>query len=199
MGLPKLALPFGPELMIERIVRIIGGVCPRIVVVAAPGQDLPALPSHVTVAHDQRANRGPLEGLLAGLKAIRGEADAVYVTGCDVPLVVPGFVRRIFDLLGDDTASVPVSDGFHHPLAAVYRPGIVDVIEELLSRDRLRPTYLFDIVATRRVEEKELRDVDPQLNSLKSVNRPEEYFEALKAAGFVAPPGVLDRLRRDEG
>ena len=39
MGTPKLALPFGPELMLQRIVRLLGEVCRPIVVVARRGPD----------------------------------------------------------------------------------------------------------------------------------------------------------------
>lgn len=194
MGLPKLALPFGPELMLERIVRLLREVCPTIVVVAAPVQELPKLSADVRLARDLRPDRGPLEGLLAGLTAIGDDVDAAFATSCDVPLLVPAFVGRMFDLLGDHSAAVPVGGGFQHPLAAVYRPGVVDVIEELLARDRLRPSYLFEIVSTRRVEEKELLDVDPRLDTLRNVNHPSEYLAALAQAGFTAPPEVLAML-----
>jgi molybdopterin-guanine dinucleotide biosynthesis protein A len=194
MGLPKLSLPFGPEMMLERIVRLVGQVCDPIVVVAAEGQELPPLARSVIVARDLRPERGPLEGLRAGLSALPAEVAATYVTSCDVPLLVPRFIERMFELLDDHSAAVPVSAGYHHPLAAVYRPTIVGVIDELIAADRMRPAFLFDIVSTRRVEERELIDVDPQLVTLKNLNRPEDYFDALADAGFDAPPDVMEKL-----
>lgn len=195
MGLPKLALPFGPEVMLQRIVRLVGEVCSPIVVVAAPGQELPKLPEGVIVVHDRREGRGPLEGLSAGLGALPAGVDAAYATSCDVPLLEPAFVRRMFELLDDHAAAVPVSGGFQHPLAAVYRPGILDLVNELLSAERMRPAFLFDSVSTRRVSDAELIDVDPQLNTLKNLNRPEDYFAALAQAGFTAPADVLAKLQ----
>lgn len=194
MGTAKLALPFGPELMLQRIVRLLGEVCRPIVVVAAPEQSLPELPAGVIVAHDRREGRGPLEGLAAALAALPESAEAAYATSCDVPLLVPAFVRRMFDLLGDHRIAVPVSGGFQHPLAAVYRRGLVDLANELLASDRLRPAHLFDVVSTRRVEESELTDVDPQLNTLKNLNHPADYLAALAQAGFTAPAEVVKRL-----
>src|SRR5687767_10615246 len=47
MGRPKALLPFGPELMLERVVRILSAVVSPIVVVAAPEQDLPPLSDDV--------------------------------------------------------------------------------------------------------------------------------------------------------
>src|SRR5437588_762021 len=43
MGQPKAWLPFGDELMLPRVVRLLGGAVRPRVVVAAPDQDLPPL------------------------------------------------------------------------------------------------------------------------------------------------------------
>lgn len=195
MGTDKWALPFGPERMLERIVRLLGEVCIPIVVVAAPEQEVPPLGARVIVTRDRREGRGPLEGLWAGLSALPASVEAAYATSCDVPLLSPGFVRRLFELLGDDSAAVPVSGGYHHPLAAVYRRSLVEVIEQLLAADRMRPAYLFDTVPTRRVDERELLDVDPRLDTLKNLNHPADYLAALAQAGFTAPPEVLAALQ----
>ena len=44
MGRPKAWLPFGRELMLPRVVRLLGEAVGPVAVVAAPGQDLPPLP-----------------------------------------------------------------------------------------------------------------------------------------------------------
>jgi molybdenum cofactor guanylyltransferase len=194
MGLPKWSLPFGPETMLERIVRLLGEVCSTLVVVAAADQELPGLPDGVIVARDRREGRGPLEGLSAGLAALPDNVEAAYVTSCDVPLLAPAFVRRMFELLEDHAAAVPVGDGFLHPLSAVYRRSLLAVIDELLASDRLRPSLLFDLVSTRRVNPRELVDVDPELDTLKNLNHPADYLAALKRAGFTAPADVLAKL-----
>ncbi len=180
MGRPKAALPFGPETMLARVVRLVGEVCRPIVVVAAPGQTLPALPAGTLLAHDRAAGRGPLEGLAAGLAALPPSVEAAYATGCDVPFVEPAFVRRMFELLGDDSIAVPVCGGFQHPLAAVYRPSLLELIDEMLAAGRLRPGFLFDCVPTRRVSEAELRQVDPQCDTLMNLNHPADYLAALR-------------------
>jgi molybdopterin-guanine dinucleotide biosynthesis protein A len=195
MGLDKATLPFGPELMLQRVVRLLGEVVESIVVVAAPAQDLPALPPSVCVVRDRREGRGPLEGLAAGLAGLPPEVEAAYATSCDVPLLVPGFVRRMFDLLGEHAIAVPVTGGYHHPLAAVYRAAAVaPAVERLLNANRLRPIFLFEEVPTRLVGPDELRDVDPELSTLENLNRPEDYLAALAKAGLSAPADVLERL-----
>src|SRR5262245_46303417 len=78
MGLAKATLPFGPELMLQRVVRLLNSIVQPIVVVAAPNQELPSLPSDVFIARDEREARGPLEGLAAGLSTLTPHANAAY-------------------------------------------------------------------------------------------------------------------------
>lgn len=186
MGEPKATLPFGDESMLTRVVRLVGETVPmrNIVVVAAPGQEFPDLPKEVTHTHDDREDQGPLEGLRVGLTALGDRVEAAYATACDVPLLVPAFVDRMFSFLGDNDITVPVEGRFHHPLAAVYRPGVVDRIESLLEEGLRRPFTLFERCQTRFVPIDELRSVDPELATLRNLNRPDDYQAALRAAGY---------------
>jgi len=195
MGSSKALLPFGSETMLQRVVRLLSIVVSPVVVVAAPEQELPELPAAVPITRDEREGRGPLEGLRAGLKALPSNIEIAYVTSCDVPLLVPEFVRRMVDLLGDHDISVVEIDGFAHPLSAVYRRRTLPNIEDLLARDRLRPAFLFDAVRTRRVQREELATVDPELFTLRNLNTPADYIDALKAAGLPTTSRVGDDTR----
>ncbi len=194
MGLPKATLPFGTETLLERVIRLLSEVVQPIVVVAAPGQSLVDLPPDVLVAHDERESRGPLEGLYAGLTAMAPHADAAYATSCDVPLLVPAFVRRMIELLDDHQIAVPVDGKFHHPLAAVYQTSVLPAIESLLQADRLRPLFLFDDVETRRVPVEDLKQVDSELRTLANLNYPQDYFDALAKEGYEAPSQIVEEL-----
>ena len=187
MGSSKAMLPFGPERMLQRVVRLVGEAVPRenIVVVAAEGQELPPLPSEITVTRDRQPHRGPLEGLACGFAALAEEADAAYATSCDVPLLLPAFIERMFELITEHDIAVPKEEKFYHPLAAVYRTSVLPEIEQLLDADRLRPVFLFDQCRTREVTVEGLRGVDPQLQSLRNVNQPNDYQSALREAGFT--------------
>jgi molybdopterin-guanine dinucleotide biosynthesis protein A len=184
MGTTKALLPFGAETMLQRVVRILGGVVSPIVVVAAPNQELPDLPHSVIVTRDEREGRGPLEGLRAGLKALPSEIDSAYVTSCDVPLLVSGFVIEMLDLARGYDIAVMEIDGFPHPLSAIYRRATLRHIEELLAHDRLRPVFLFDLVKTRRVRPEEIT-TDPDLRTLRNLNTRDDYRAALMAAGLT--------------
>ncbi|MEP6961580.1 MAG: NTP transferase domain-containing protein, partial [Acidobacteriota bacterium] len=67
MGSPKALLPFGPETMLQRVVRLLGSVVSPIVAVAARDQVLPELSEDIRVTRDEREQKGPLEGIRAGL------------------------------------------------------------------------------------------------------------------------------------
>ena len=184
MGRPKATLPFGPELMLQRVVRLVGQAVDRVVVVSAARQELPELPSSVEIVQDLHPDRGPLEGLAAALRTLCDRAEIAFVTACDVPLLAPAFVSRVIELCDGYQVAVPYIDGFSEPLAAAYRVDVLPHVEGLLTEDRLRPKFLFDLVATRRITAEELTDVDPGLGSLANLNRPEDYRKALKKAGF---------------
>jgi molybdopterin-guanine dinucleotide biosynthesis protein A len=170
--------------MLQRVVRLLGTVVSPIVVVAAHEQSLPQLPDDVKVTHDEREQRGPLEGLRAGLKALPDSVDVAYITSCDVPLLEPAFVERMVELLGDHDIAVMEIDGFPHPLSAVYRRHTLPHVEALLEKDKLRPVFLFDAVRTRRVRPEEMLSVDPQLRTLRNLNTREDYLAALAEAGY---------------
>ena len=183
MGSSKALLPFGSETMLQRVVRLLSEVVSSIVVVAAIDQELPQLPRHIILTRDEREARGPLEGLRAGLKALPADIDAAYVTSCDVPLLVPGFVHQMIDLARGYDVAVMEIDGFTHPLSAVYRRATLPVVEDLLAKDQLRPVFLFNTVNTRRVRPDEMT-ADPALQTLRNLNTRDDYERALVEAGL---------------
>lgn len=179
MGRPKAWLPFGGEFLLQRITRIAAEACSPIVVVAAPDQELPNLPDHVLITRDPVSHRGPLQGIAAGLAALPIEVDLAYATATDAPFLVPAWVRRLSELIGDADLAIPKIAGFLQPMAALYRRANVrPAAERLLAADRLRPVFLADEVATRVVEEHELRGVDPLLQTLHNLNTPLDHLDA---------------------
>lgn len=185
MGRDKALLQFGSsEVLLERVVRLVGEVVPRerIVCVAAADQSLPLLPSDVQVVRDAAPQQGPLAGLATGIDTLAGLASVVFVCGCDTPHLVPAFVARMFDLLaGHQVAAVHDGQRFH-PLAAVYRADVLPIVESLLAAGERRLSALVERVDTRRVEPSELSDLDPKLASLANCNTVEEYQRLLALA-----------------
>ena len=184
MGRDKATLPFGPETLLERVVRLVGHAVEEVVVVARPGQELPPLPEGVRVVRDEVLDQGPVGGLVPGLRAVR--APAAYATSCDVPFLNAAVPDLLFQRLDEAHDTVVVeAGGYTQPLCAVYRKRVLPALEALLAAGRLRPAYLFDRVATLRVFGEEVRRVDPELGTLMNCNTPELYDSALAQAGFA--------------
>jgi len=179
MGRDKWSLPFGDETLLERTVRIVSSVVPEVWVVAREGQGVQGAGN---LARDPAEGLGPLAGLAAGLGAMA--AERAFLTSCDAPMLKPAFVRRLLDLSRGHDSAVPLVDGDHMTTAAVYAKGVLPVARRLVEARRLRPLFLVEEVDARIVTADELRDVDPELESFRGCNTPEEYEEALRHAGF---------------
>ena len=191
MGRPKAWLPIGPEVMLQRVVRLVGEAVGPIVVVAAPGQDLPDLPEGVVIVRDPVADRGPLQGLAAGLAAIPQNVDLVYATATDVPFLQPAWIIRLSELIGERDLAIPEVGGLLHPLAALYRRRTaLPAVESLLQSGRLRPTLLPEVLDFVRVEAAMMTDLDPDLATLRNLNTPEDYRRAVAelAGGELSCP-----------
>ena len=199
MGRPKAWLPFGDEVLLQRVVRRLAEAAAPIVVVASPGQALPDLPPAVRVVRDPVADRGPLQGIAAGLEGLAGTCDDAFAASTDAPFVAPALVRRLAALRRGAAgvaydAAVPRAGGHLHPLCAVYTLTVSSAIEGMLAAGTLRLLSLLDVVRTLLADEPVLladpavAAADPALRSLVNVNTPEDYEAALREAG-LGPPG----------
>ena len=185
MGRAKAWLPFGPETMLARVVRQVSGAVGPIVVVAAPGQELPEIAGRVRIVRDEIRERGPLQGLSAGLAALSDPVEFVFVTSTDVPFLEPAWIGRLLELIGGHELAIPRVDGHLEPLAALYRRAAArPTIEALLRANRLRAALVAEVLSTRIVRPEELLDVDPGLRTLRNLNTPDDYASALFEAGF---------------
>jgi len=182
MARDKASLPFGDETLLERVVRIVSEVVSEVWVVAREGQEVPRGGSFQT-ARDPEEGLGPLAGLHAGLEAM--SAERAFLTSCDVPLLQGAYVERLLDLSRGHPIAVPVVEGRSMVTSAVYSREVLPVARRLIEERKLRPLYLVEAFASRRVSEQEVREVDPELHSLFNCNTPEEYEKALIAADLA--------------
>jgi molybdenum cofactor guanylyltransferase len=178
MGSSKASLDWHGSTLLRRVTGIlVRSVSPGpVVVVSAPGQELPAVADDVEVVADERPGRGPLQGLAAGLDAVGDRAQVAYVSAVDMPFLHPAFVRGVLAAIGADAdVALPEVGGHRHPLAAAYRVSVRGVVEELLSADRLALAALLDRCRVRRLAAADL----PALESLTNLNDPDDYERAL--------------------
>jgi molybdopterin converting factor small subunit len=124
-----------------------------------------------------------------GLAALPESVEFAYASATDVPFLQPAWITRLASIIGDDDLVIPHVDGYHHPLAALYRrKTVLPIIERLLAADRLRPVFLMESARTRVVTAEEMREVDPGLQTLRNLNTPEDYQAALAEAGYEPEP-----------
>jgi molybdopterin-guanine dinucleotide biosynthesis protein A len=190
MGTDKAALDWHGTSLLRRAVGIaLRAVDGPVIVVRAPGQPLPLLPDGVELAQDARPDRGPLEGLAAGINCVGHRAEAAYLTAVDAPFLHPALVRRVVELLGpDDDVAIPRAHGYAQPLAAAYRTATVaPPLEELLradgplgTRELLRRCRVAEIAEADLLADPDVAAHDPELLSLRNLNEPREYEQARK-------------------
>jgi molybdopterin-guanine dinucleotide biosynthesis protein A len=176
MGQPKALLLFDDQPLITHIVAALRRRFAEIVVVAAPGQDLPAMP--VTLVRDEVAYQGPVGGICYGLRAAGG--DVCSVVSCDSAFLNIDLLSYLVSRIPDHDVVVPHWQGRFQPLHAVYRRSVLPLLDAQLARGELRPVSLFDRVRTRRIDEEEIRRVDPEGASFFNMNTPEDYADALR-------------------
>jgi molybdopterin-guanine dinucleotide biosynthesis protein A len=191
MGAAKAGLEWHGSTLLRRTCGILrrAGLDP-VLVVRAPGQELPSLPRDVEVVDDPREGLGPLQGIAVGLAALADRAEVAFVCSTDLPFLHPELVRRVlrpFDDPADgETLDVvlPVARGYPQPLAAAYRTRLAAKVAALVAADRLRPAFVFEDARVLRLDDAalladdRLRAADPTLESVLNVNERADYDTA---------------------
>jgi len=187
MGRPKATLEWHGSTLLHRTAAVVGrAVDGPVLVVRAPGQELPELPAGVQTVEDPVEGLGPMQGVAAGLAAVRDQAGVAFVCSTDLPFLHPAYVRRVLRGLADPAVDLvlPTVRGFRQPLAAGYRTALAGLIAEQLERGNRRPGMLLKHCTAVQPDDAALLadpDVaraDPELDSVQNVNTPEEYAAA---------------------
>lgn len=205
MGAAKAALEWHGSTLLRRTTGVLArGVDGPVLVVRAPGQSLPDLPGDVRIVEDPAEGLGPLQGLAVGLAAAAPLGELAFVCSTDLPFLHASFVRRILRGFTDDVdVVVPHARGHRQPLAAGYRTALAPTVAQLLDGGARKPAMLFDVCATRWLDEEllltdaELAASDPTLESVVNLNDGDDYAAA---RARPAPEVVVQRygaLARD--
>ena len=206
MGTAKAALEWHGSTLLRHVTGVVGrAVEGPVIVVRAPGQELPELDPQIVLCDDLEEGRGPMQGLAVGLAAAAEHSETAFVCSTDLPFLHGAFVRAVLRGFEPDVTSdaeppdvvLPFVHGFRQPMAAGYRTDLAPRIEKLLEADRLRPAHLFEECIVRQLDDADLlsdvrlADADPDLDSVVNVNLPDEYREARER---VAPEVVVERF-----
>lgn len=179
----KAALELAGRSFVERIVSTVAAEVDHVIVVAAPGQAVPALPDGVEIVRDSEPGGGPLAGLRDGLAVAAGRNPpprTAFVCGCDAPLLGRAVVRLLVRRGLDPGAAwvVPECDGHPQVLLSAIAPSLLPRIAAYLATGRRDLRGLLATVDAEapglvvRVTAAELATVDPAGDALLDVDTP---------------------------
>lgn len=186
MGQDKSWLQIDGEYLLTRVVRILHSVVqPVVVATRSKDQSLPTMQQGVLFSYDAIQDGGPLVGLSGGFEKLRGKCEAVFVVSCDQPLLKPGFVSRMIELLENHAAVVIEHDGYLHSLCAVYRLEVANLLNRCIDQGVRSAQEFVAHCDAHIVSASEIGDTDSALDSLRNVNNQEDYEKLM--ADFHGP------------
>jgi molybdenum cofactor guanylyltransferase len=156
--------------LIERTIRVMGSVCPRLLLVTNTPAEYAYL--HLPMVEDLIKGLGPLGGIYTGLEVIDDE-DGLFVA-CDMPFLREDLLRYMVTLAGDFDAVVPRVDWMVEPLHALYTKKCLPSMRKFIRSQELQILKFFQEIRVRYMEEAEIRKIDPDLKSFFNINRPED-------------------------
>lgn len=180
MGEEKgLALLAG-EPLVSHVARTLESVADEIVIAVAAGMGARyrgVLGSRFVIAEDDKADVGPLEGLISALTVARGEY--VLVSPCDTPFLRVDVCRALIPLAKKRDGAVPRFGEDFEPLHGVYRrKKCLAAFEEALEEGKRKPVDAYHSLDIEYVDEDIIRVDDPHLESFWNLNTPEDLMEA---------------------
>lgn len=189
MGQDKATLQWGEQVLLQHLVEVFQPAFSPLVVVGAYHQQLPGLPENCSIVFDAMPFPGPLHGLSHALELVQG-SEAVFVTGCDYPLVVPALAAYLAALMQDFDACIMEWNGVLQPLPGLYRPGLLPMLRRLMATGKRSLHALLEVSRVQIIPECTWREFDPQASMLLNINTPEEY-QAVWARFTSLPPPAL--------
>lgn len=180
-GCNKALLELDGSPLLVRVLVAAAPVLGSCVVVAAPGQSLPALDrvgTRVEVVRDSRPGQGPLAALMDGLRAVSVDASVVVLLSTDLPWLRTEVVRliaaealagRLQD--GHDWV-VPRVGGHPQVLLSCLSASAISTAESAVSDGSRSLRDLLGRLRVRWLEEEVLRGIDPDLESFRDVDLP---------------------------
>ncbi len=174
MGKDKAFLKLVGAPIIEHVLSALRDVVDRIIIVTNSPQAYAACDAEVVT--DALEKRGPLTGIYTGL--LHSSDEYNIVVACDMPFLSPRLLSYMAGLGRGYDVVIPRIGEMIEPLHAVYRRGLLPVIEGRIRRDARQIRGIFSEARVRYVTAEEIDQFDPKRRSFKNLNTPEEYEEA---------------------
>jgi molybdopterin-guanine dinucleotide biosynthesis protein A len=175
----------------KALVSLVPGGSPLIAQIVAKAlglSDLVAIIGHeryagldlsVPVLPDNEPGSGPLGGMATALQRL--DRPRVLVVACDMPCLSLPLLRWMIERTVDADVLIPrTDDGRWHPMHALYQQSALPAIERSLRSGSGAVRSILPLLSVEAIGEAELRGIDPDLESLFSLNRPEDLERAVQ-------------------
>lgn len=190
MGQEKGLVRLGDEPLAGRVVKILDDVADEVVVAVAKGKASlyrGLLGPDVVIVEDEREGVGPLEGLVRAFETARGEY--ALVSPCDTPFLRTAVCREIVERSKGRDGAIPRVGGFLEPLHGAYsRTVCLEAFRAAIERGDRKPVDAYPGLDLAFVDERRLRELDPDLESFWNLNSPDD-LEGAKERLRAGPSG----------
>ncbi len=191
MGVDKALLSLGSENLLQRALRIVTAAYARAIIVGDRG----LYASYGEVIEDRVPGCGPLGGIHAALSTTSSERNLIL--SVDMPLMTAEFLRWLVEqsVNGPELATVPRSGDRIQPLCAMYRRGMLPVVENAIAMGEYKVGQVFTQIATRYLSDAEMRAAGFCDEIFVNVNTPEDFERVKRILDQDAMAGA-EALRR---
>jgi molybdopterin-guanine dinucleotide biosynthesis protein A len=182
IGREKGLLNLNGDPMLSRVIDSMLGLVDEVVIAVGQGraklyEDYREI--GFEIVEDREAGIGPLEGLVCGMRAARG--DYVIVGPCDTPFLKQEVCRLVLSRAEGRDGAVPIVRGMYEPLHGAYSTSAtLKAFETALMSGKRKIVDSYTGLDLAPVEESELRVLDADLVSFWNLNGPQEIALAEK-------------------
>lgn len=130
----------------------------------------------IKVVTDETKDLGPLVGISTGLSQIKSEY--AQILPCDSPFISKEFVLKMFKIAKDSEfdAVVPIwDDGHIEPLHSIYKKNVVNIIRNLIKKERLDVRSLISELDVKYIDVGELDGTTMSFQNLNTIKDFEGY------------------------
>lgn len=130
----------------------------------------------IKIMTDEIKDMGPLIGILTGLSQISSEY--AQVLPCDSPFISKEFVLKMFEIAENKEfdAVVPIWDEGHvEPLHSIYKKNVVNIIRDLIKKERRDVKSLIESLNVEYVDVGELDETTMSFRNLNAIKDFEGY------------------------
>lgn len=174
MGTNKSLLTIKSKTVIERITNELKTVSDKVVLIANEPEIYDFL--QLETYADRYKEKGPLAGLETALHHVN--ADVFLIVACDMPFISGQVYNYLLQQLGRYDAVVPVYNNRMHPLAGIYRKGVLPEIQQQLTEGNFKVRGFFDHIKVNYIREFNTISTDTLQKHFFNMNNMKQYEEA---------------------